>query len=178
MLPGRGPGFNTGRARGVLEKVREVSGWGKRKLPARTGMGVAFYYSHLGYFAEVVEVAVANDGQVKINKVWAVGDIGSQVINPTAADNMAHGAILDGLGEALNQKITIENGRVVEANFDTFSPLLRNRRRRSRCISSRPTIRRRGSASRRCRRRSRRCATRSSPPPASGFARCRSIRRC
>jgi isoquinoline 1-oxidoreductase beta subunit len=45
------------------------------------------------------------------------------VINPTAAVNMVQGAILDGLGEALNQKITIENGRVVEANFDTFSPL-------------------------------------------------------
>ena len=123
LLPGRGAGFDTARARGVLEKVREVSGWGQRKLPARTGLGVAFYYSHLGYFAEVVEAAVANDGQVKINKVWAVGDIGSQVINPTAAENMAQGAILDGFGEALNQKITIENGRVMEANFDTFTPL-------------------------------------------------------
>ncbi len=124
VLPGRGPGFNTARARGVLEKVREVSGWGGRRLPSRAGAGVAFYYSHLGYFAEVVEVAVAADGQVKVNKVWAVGDIGSQVINPTAADNMVHGAILDGLAEALNQKITIENGHVVESNFDTFSPLL------------------------------------------------------
>jgi len=124
MLPGRGSGFNTARARGVLEKVREVSDWGRRKLPPRTGEGVAFYYSHLGYFAEVVEAAVAHDGQVKINKVWAVGDIGSQVINPTAAVNMVQGAIIDGLGEALNQKITIENGRVVESNFDTFSPLL------------------------------------------------------
>jgi isoquinoline 1-oxidoreductase beta subunit len=123
LLPGRGAGFNTGRSRAVLEKVRDVSGWGKRELPPRTGLGVAFYYSHLGYFAEVVEAAVMTDGQVKINKVWAVGDIGSQVINPTAAVNMVQGAILDGLGEALNQKITIENGRVVEANFDTFSPL-------------------------------------------------------
>jgi isoquinoline 1-oxidoreductase subunit beta len=123
LLPGRGVGFNTGRARAVLEKVREVSGWGQRKLPARTGMGVAVYYSHLGYFAEVVEAAVGNDGTVKVNKVWAVGDIGSQVINPTAAVNMAQGAILDGLGEALNQKITIADGHVVEANFDSFSPL-------------------------------------------------------
>ena len=123
LLPGRGEGFNTGRARAVLEKVREVSGWGQRTLPARTGMGVAFYYSHLGYFAEVVEAAVANDGQVKINHVWAVGDIGSHVINPTAAFNITQGGILDGFGEALNQKITIENGRVVQANFDGFSPL-------------------------------------------------------
>jgi len=123
LLPGRGPGFNTARARAVLEQVRDVSRWGQSKLPARTGCGVAFYYSHLGYFAEVVEVAVANDGRVKINKVWAVGDIGSQVINPTAAENMAQGAILDGFGEALNQKITVEQGRVVQADFDTFRPL-------------------------------------------------------
>jgi isoquinoline 1-oxidoreductase beta subunit len=124
MLPGRGAGFNTARARAVLEQVRQVSGWGRRSLPARSGLGVAFYYSHLGYFAEVAEVAVANDGEVKIKKVWAVGDIGSQVINPTAAENMVHGAILDGFGEALAQKITIDKGRVVQANFDTF-PLLR-----------------------------------------------------
>lgn len=123
LLPGRGAGFNTGRARAVLEKVRDVSGWGKRNLPVRTGLGVAFYYSHLGYFAEVVEASVAADGLVKINHAWAAGDIGSQIINPTAALNMAQGAILDGFGEALNQKITIENGHVVQANFDTFAPL-------------------------------------------------------
>ena len=123
LLPGRGAGFNTGRARAALEKVRDVSGWGQRSLPVRTGLGVAFYYSHLGYFAEVVEASVAADGLVKINHAWAVGDIGSQIINPTAALNMAQGAILDGFGEALNQKITIENGHVVQANFDTFAPL-------------------------------------------------------
>jgi isoquinoline 1-oxidoreductase beta subunit len=123
LLPGKGAGFNTGRARGVLEKVREVSGWGQRKLPARTGLGAAFHYCHLGYFAEVVEATVANDGRVKINKVWAVGDVGSHVINPTAAVNMTQGGILDGFGEALNQKITIENGRVVQTNFDAFEPL-------------------------------------------------------
>jgi isoquinoline 1-oxidoreductase subunit beta len=125
LLPGRGAGFNTARARGVLEKVREVSGWG-RKLPERTGLGVAVYYSHLGYFAEVVEAAVADAGTVKVNRVWAAGDIGSHVINPTAAVNMTQGAILDGLGEALHQQVTVQDGRVVQANFDTF-PLLRMR---------------------------------------------------
>jgi isoquinoline 1-oxidoreductase beta subunit len=124
VLPGKGPGFNTARARGVLEKVREVSGWGQRKLPPRTGLGVAHYYSHLGYFAEVVEASVAADGKIKINKVWAAGDIGSHVINPTAAFNMTQGAILDGFAEALYQQITIENGRVAQSNFDSF-PLMR-----------------------------------------------------
>ena len=60
LLPDKGEGFNTARARGVLQKVREVSGWGSGALPPRTGRGVAVYYSHLGYFAEVVEAAVAN----------------------------------------------------------------------------------------------------------------------
>ena len=123
LLPGEGKGFHTGRARGVLQKVREVSGWGRRTLPPRTGLGVAVYYSHFGYFAEVVEAAVSADGRVTVNKVWAAGDIGSQVINPTAAENMAQGGILDGFAQALNQKITIENGRVVQENFDTFAPL-------------------------------------------------------
>src|SRR5262249_50687613 len=81
-------GFNTACARCVLEKVREVSGWGRRNVAERTGLGVAFCYSHLSYFAEVVEAAVSNDGQVKINRVWAVGDIGSHIINPSAAVNL------------------------------------------------------------------------------------------
>jgi isoquinoline 1-oxidoreductase beta subunit len=115
--------LHTGRARGVLEKVREVSGWGKRSLPKRTGLGVACHYCHLGYFAEVVEAAVSDAGEVKVNKVWAVGDVGSQIINPTAAVNMTQGGVLDGLGEALNQAITIEKGHVVQENLDGFAPL-------------------------------------------------------
>ena len=123
VLPDDERGFDTGRARAVLEKVREVSGWGKRKLPARTGLGVAFSYCHLGYAAEVVEAAVARDGQIKIAKVWAAVDVGSHIINPGAAENQCQGGVLDGLSHALKQKITIENGRVVENNFDGFSPL-------------------------------------------------------
>ena len=123
VLPDGERGFDTGRARGVLEKVREVSGWGKAKLPARTGMGVAFSYCHLGYAAEVVQASVAADGKIKIDKVWAAVDVGRQIINPGAAENQCQGGVLDGLSHALNQKITIENGAVVENNFDGFPPL-------------------------------------------------------
>jgi isoquinoline 1-oxidoreductase beta subunit len=37
--------------------------------------------------------------------------------------NLTQGGVLDGLGAALNEKITLKDGRVVEENFDTFEPL-------------------------------------------------------
>ena len=116
--------FNTGRMSGVLRRVAEVSGWADRHaLPARTGKGVAFYFSHLGYFAEVVQVSVAASGDIKLDHVWVAGDVGSQIINPSGAENQVQGAALDGLGAALGQAITLDRGRVQQANFDTVKPL-------------------------------------------------------
>ncbi len=116
--------FNTGRMRNVLARVAELSGWKNRdKLPKGTGMGVAFYFSHLGYFAEVVQATVSTSGAIKLDHVWVVGDIGAQIINPAGAEHQAQGAALDGLGTALGQKVTLEKGRVVEANFDSVLPL-------------------------------------------------------
>jgi isoquinoline 1-oxidoreductase subunit beta len=122
------PAFDTGRAIGVLELVREKSDWVARraKLPARTGLGVAFYYSHLGYVAEVVQATVAPEGMVKVDKVWAAVDCGRQIVNPSGALNQCEGAIIDGLSAALGQRITIDRGRVVQTNFHQFNLLRMN----------------------------------------------------
>jgi isoquinoline 1-oxidoreductase beta subunit len=118
------PDFDTGRMRGVLDLVREKSGWDDRqKLPPGTGMGTAFYYSHMGYFAEVVQATVPANGAFKVDKVWVAADVGGAIINPLGAENQVQGAVLDGIGQAL-ARINIDNGRTVQSNFHDF-PLLR-----------------------------------------------------
>ena len=113
-------GYAAGRMAAVVKLAAEKSGWG-RKLPKGSGLGIAFHYSHLGYFAEVVEVAVAPDGAVKLVKVWVAADVGRHVINPFGALNQVEGSVLDGLSAALHQKITIENGAAVESNFTDYA---------------------------------------------------------
>jgi isoquinoline 1-oxidoreductase subunit beta len=117
--------YDPKRAQAVLRLAAEKANWaGRAKLPKRTAMGIAHWWSHLGYFAEVVQVTVAPDGTPKVDKVWVAGDIGSQIVNPLNAVNQVQGSVIDGISVALYQKITIDKGAVVEGNFDAY-PLIR-----------------------------------------------------
>jgi isoquinoline 1-oxidoreductase beta subunit len=120
---GLGSPFNGFRAKGVLEAVREMSGWNSRdKLPKGTGMGVAFQYAHAGYVAWVAQVSIDSNKKLKVDKAWAAIDIGSQIINPSQANNITQGGFIEAMSHMMSWEITIDKGRVQQSNFGQYAP--------------------------------------------------------
>lgn len=119
----RGTPYSATRMKGVLQLAAEKAGWGK-KLPKGQGQGIAFHFSHRGYFAEVAEVTVSQAGVLKVNRVVAAGDVGSEIINPSGGENQVEGSVIDGLSAAWLQQINYEKGRIQQTNFNEY-PLLR-----------------------------------------------------
>ena len=121
---GAAGGFNPVRARGVVEAVRDMSGWNTRRrgLPKGTGLGVAFQYAHAGYVAYVVELTVDAKKAVSVKRAWCAVDIGRQIVNPSQSENLVHGGFIEGMSHTMNWEVTIERGRVVQTNFHQYQP--------------------------------------------------------
>ena len=116
---GEQPGFSPSRAIGVIDKAVAMSDWSSASSDGRA-KGLGFYFSHLGYFAEVVEASVDEKGNVLPHHVWAAGDVGRHIINPTGALNQVEGSIIDGLGQAIQLAVKIRDGAVVQSNFHDY----------------------------------------------------------
>jgi isoquinoline 1-oxidoreductase subunit beta len=114
----------------VLGAVADNSGWGK-KLPAGTGMGIAIGDSRrlsrteITICATVATVTVSKKGEVRVERLDVAMDTGPFLVNPLAAERQAEMQVAMGLAATLYQEITIEKGRAVQGNFDSY-PLLRS----------------------------------------------------
>jgi isoquinoline 1-oxidoreductase beta subunit len=116
---GPAPGFSPERLRNVTRKATEMSKWGQ---PVAEGhaLGFGFYFSHMGYFAEVVEASLSDRNQVQVHNVWVAGDVGSHIINPYGALNQVNGSVIDGIGQALQLAVEIEGGAAKQSNFHNY----------------------------------------------------------
>ncbi len=107
-------------SRKVLEAVGELSGWGTPMAPGR-GRGVAFTLSFGVPVAEVVEVTNTPNG-ITIDQVFVVANVG-RVLDPINFENQVQGAIIWGLGHAMNAELTYADGRTEQTNFHQFTGL-------------------------------------------------------
>lgn len=108
--------YDAARYAGVLELVREKSGWDKNYTGKNRG--VAAYFCHSSYVANVVDVVIENNKPV-VQKVYAAVDCGI-VVNPDAAVNMTEGGIVDGIGQAMYGQLTFSKGQPNQDNFDSY----------------------------------------------------------
>ena len=102
----------------VLNAVAAKAGWG---TPAAAGVyrGVAQFCSYGSYVAAVAEVSVSDKGELKIHRIVCAVDPG-HAVNPDMIAAQTEGSFVFGLGAALYSEITIDKGRVVQSNFDTY----------------------------------------------------------
>jgi isoquinoline 1-oxidoreductase subunit beta len=109
------------RLKAALELVAEKSNWGQ-PLPPRTGRGVSAQISFASFIATVVEAHVDDRGEVTLQRVTCAVDTGIPV-SPDTIVAQLQGGLIFGLTAALYGEITIENGRVLQSNFNNYRML-------------------------------------------------------
>jgi isoquinoline 1-oxidoreductase beta subunit len=105
----------------VLKLLKEQTGWGKKKAPAGRAWGLAIHESFNTVVGQVAEVSLEK-GIPKVHKIWASVHCGT-VVNPEGAKTQVESSIAFGLGAFLYQKIELENGKIMQGNYDDYKVL-------------------------------------------------------
>jgi isoquinoline 1-oxidoreductase subunit beta len=116
-----GPPPEPARVKAALDLAAEKAGWGT-PLAERHGRGIAVQYAFGTYLAQVAEVAVSKDGEVRVERVVCAVDCGTMV-NPDTVKAQIEGGGVFGLTAALFGEITIRDGRVEQSNFNDYRVL-------------------------------------------------------
>lgn len=109
------------RAKAVLDLAAEKAGWGT-PLPKGWGRGIALQNVFGSLLAQVAEVEIAKDGSVRVHRVVCAMDCGT-VVNPDTVQAQLQSGVMFGVTAALYGEITLKNGRVEQANFDSYRML-------------------------------------------------------
>ena len=113
------------RTRRVLEKVAEMSGWGKKRSSG-TALGIAF--AEYGAFApkfgsliaSVAEISLdQRTGRIRVHNYWSAADA-TLAVNPGAFAAQVESAIVWGLSSCLKERVTMVNGVVQQSNFHQY----------------------------------------------------------
>jgi isoquinoline 1-oxidoreductase beta subunit len=110
--------IDTARLKAVLDRVVEMSGYGK-EMPKGRGIGISVHRSFTSFVASAVEVEVSDSGFVTSPRAWIAVDCGLAV-NPDRVTSQMEGAVIFAMTIALHGEITAENGAIVQGNFDTY----------------------------------------------------------
>ena len=108
----------TPRALAVLNLAAEKAGWGE-PLPKGSGRGIAVQTVFGTFMAQVAEVEVDKNGEVRVKRVTCALDCGI-AINPNTIEAQVQSAIVYGLSAALLDEITLKDGRVEQSNFHNY----------------------------------------------------------
>ena len=104
--------------RNVIERVTREADWGKSTGKNR-GLGLAFHHSFVSYTAIVFDVEVDDQGELTIHRADIAFDCGPQA-NPERIRSQLEGAIVMGIGIALQSEVTFEDGVAQQGNFDKY----------------------------------------------------------
>ncbi|MFM0164389.1 xanthine dehydrogenase family protein molybdopterin-binding subunit [Paraburkholderia sediminicola] len=111
----------------VLRRVAALSDWGHPLTHAADGTkrarGVALHEAFGSVVAQVAEVSVGANKQIRVHRVFCVIDCGLPV-NPNLIRQQMESGIVFGLSTALQDEITIDGGQVTQKNFLDF-PVVR-----------------------------------------------------
>jgi isoquinoline 1-oxidoreductase subunit beta len=117
------PQMDTGRLKGVLQLAAGKAGWDK-PLPKGQGRGIAGFYSFHSYVAAVAEVSTNSRG-FKVNRLVCGVDCG-RAVNPNGVRAQVESAAIYALTAIVKDAITVDHGRIVQANFNDYEMIRMN----------------------------------------------------
>ncbi|MBT5241600.1 MAG: xanthine dehydrogenase family protein molybdopterin-binding subunit [Rhodospirillaceae bacterium] len=107
----------------ALDALAEKGDWGKPLAEgpegSRRGRGIAFVEAFGSTVGQIAEVTVAANGELTVDRVVTLVDPHT-VVNPNIITAQVEGAVIDGLSAALYGQIDVEDGAVVQSNFDSY----------------------------------------------------------